>query len=427
VGCGQTGALFAITFIEAGFKVTLTDADQSLLKRMTKGRATFLDRELEPRLRSHLREGGLNTSSDLKSAVTQSDIIVVTNSAETEEKRTSDLTEAENTCKQIGAAMQRGVLIIYAGAVSFGFTEAVVKEALERTSGLKAGQDFGLAYVHSQKAEQERQSGTISDQEQIVAANDKLSLDAASAVLSTTPRKNLVQTQNFKIAELATLFASARRNVSTALTNELAVFCESAKVDYFETLRIMNRELPESDYAPSINGEEKKRGTHLLLDSAENLGVKLRLPGLATQVNDGMVRHAANLTQNILRECGKTLRRSRIAVLGTAGIGTPGENFVRTLEAKGTRINLYDPRGGKTDPANQTLVPKRSLTEAVENCDCIVIVTAEDQFKRLNLKNIRSIMKTPAAIVDLAGLFEPAKVESEGFIYRGLGRGVDRE
>jgi hypothetical protein len=33
-------------------------------------------------------------------------------------------------------------------------------------------------------------------------------------------------------------------------------------------------------------------------------------------------------------------------------------------------------------------------------------------------------MKMPAAIVDLTGAIEPQKVEKEGFIYRGLGRGV---
>jgi hypothetical protein len=51
----------------------------------------------------------------------------------------------------------------------------------------------------------------------------------------------------------------------------------------------------------------------------------------------------------------------------------------------------------------------------------------EDQFKRLNLKSLRSLMKTQASIVDLAGLFEPELVESEGFIYRGLGRGVEKK
>jgi hypothetical protein len=33
-------------------------------------------------------------------------------------------------------------------------------------------------------------------------------------------------------------------------------------------------------------------------------------------------------------------------------------------------------------------------------------------------------MKMPAAIVDFEGIIEVDKVEKEGFIYRGLGRGV---
>jgi UDP-N-acetyl-D-mannosaminuronate dehydrogenase len=67
------------------------------------------------------------------------------------------------------------------------------------------------------------------------------------------------------------------------------------------------------------------------------------------------------------------------------------------------------------------------LNEAVEGTDCIVILTEHDQFKRLNLKKLRAVMKMPAAIVDLTGTIEPQKVEKEGFIYRGLGRGAGKK
>jgi nucleotide sugar dehydrogenase len=427
VGCGQPGVLYAVAFIEAGFKVTCADADQSLLKRLAQGRTTFSESELEPKLRSYVRTGTLNVTSDLKSAVVQSDIIILTSSVKIDEKRNSDLSEVESNCKQIGVAMQRGVLIVYAGVAGLGFTEGMVKETLESASGFKAGEDFGLGYVSSQVTEWERLTETIGNQELTVAANDKVSLDVASLILSTTTKKSIRRAMDIKIAELSTLFAFARRDVFVALTNELATLCENAGVDYFETLKLMNLGLQESDYAPTINGENKKRGTHLLLENAENLGVKLRLPELARQINEDMVRHAVNLTQDTLRNCGKTLRRSRIAVLGAAGPETSGEAFVKILEAKGARINLYDPRGGKNEESDPMRVPKRNLIEAVENCDCTVILTAEDQFKRLNLKKLRSVMKTPAAIVDLAGLFESQRVESEGFIYRGLGRGIDKD
>jgi hypothetical protein len=54
-------------------------------------------------------------------------------------------------------------------------------------------------------------------------------------------------------------------------------------------------------------------------------------------------------------------------------------------------------------------------------------LTEQDQFKRLNLKRAQAVMKIPAAIVDLAGIFEPRKVERKGFTYRGLGRGVGKK
>jgi nucleotide sugar dehydrogenase len=423
VGCGPIGLAYAVPFSEAGFKVICADADQSLVKRLAKGRTAFSELGLESKLKSYVRSGALNVTSDVKSAVTQSEIIILATSLKIDAKKNSDFSEAENLYKQIGSVMQRGALVFYCGMTSFGFTEGVVKETLENASGFKAGGDFGLAYIHNQVVEREQPMVGFTDQEWTIAADDKMSLDAASLLLSTIAKKPLRQTMNIKVAELATLFAVARRDVTVALTNELAVLCEKAAVNYFDMLKLMNLGLQASGYVPTIAEGGEETEAYLLLESAENLGVKLRLPELARQVNEGMVRHAISLTQDTLRSCGKTLRRARIAVLGASGPGTSGESFVRMLEAKGARINLYDLRGEKSEGAETAHIPKRTLNEAVENSDCTIILTAVDQFKRLNLKNLRSLMKTQAAIVDLAGLFEPGMVESEGFIYRGLGRG----
>jgi UDP-glucose 6-dehydrogenase len=44
IGCEEKGVLYAIAFAEAGFKVICTDADQTLVKRLAKGKAVFSDR-----------------------------------------------------------------------------------------------------------------------------------------------------------------------------------------------------------------------------------------------------------------------------------------------------------------------------------------------------------------------------------------------
>jgi UDP-N-acetyl-D-mannosaminuronic acid dehydrogenase len=424
IGCEQKGVFYATAFAEAGFKVICTDADQTLVKRLAKGKSPFSDREIESKLKSFLRRGQLSVTSELKSAVSQSDIIIMTLTAKFDDKKHPDYSEVENTCKQTGAALRQGALFVYGGIAGLGFTEGVIKETLENTSGLRVGEDFGLVYNPIQFLDQQL-FASIANQELKVAATDRTSLDAATTVLGTITKKGVKQILDVKTAEAALLFTIARQDANLALANELAVFCESAGVDYFKTLKLVDAR--ETSFSPTVEAEEDNRNkAYLLIESAETLNAKLRLLALSRKINEDMVRHAVNLTKDALRNCGKTLRRARVAVLGTAKTETT-MIFVKMLEKKGAKTSLYDPLLSKNEQSNMARVLKRSLKETVEGTDCIVLLTKQNQFKRLNLKKLRAVMKMPAAIVDLAGTIEPQKVERKGFTYRCLGRGVEKK
>ncbi len=423
VGCGQEGILYAMAFAAAGFKVICSDADQSVVKRLSKGNVRLLDHELELKLKGFFRAGQLTAASDLKKTVSQSDIIIIKVNPKIDAKKNPDCSEIESICKQIGASLRKGTLVIYGGIASFGLTDGIVKETLENTSGLKVGEDFGLAYNPFQNfADQD--IGLLGDREIGVAAADKVSLNAAAVINETIARKGVRKILDVKALELATLFQTAARDTQVALANEFAVFCESAGIDYFEIIQLLGNDTRAAVYAPTIADEDNRTEVYMLLEGAENLNTKLRMLPLARQVNEDMVRHAVNLTQEALRSCGKPLRRARVALLGTIMPKTGTAEFIEMLEAKGSRITRFDPLRAEPEATegNQTL--KRTLNEAVEGTDCAVILTGQEQFKRLNLKKLRAVMKSPAALVDLAGLVEPCKVEEAGFTYRGLGRGV---
>ncbi len=426
VGCRQIGILYVLAFAEAGYKVICVDADQSLVKSLAKGKTPFAEREAETKLKRFARTGQLSATSDLKSAVSQSDIIVITITAKIDDKKSSDYSEAENSCKQIGVALRRDTLIVYAGIAGFGFTEGVIKETLENASGLRMSESFGLVY-NPIYIPNEQTTRTISDKELKVAAIDKTSLDTAATVLGTITEKGVEKIFDIKTAEVAALFTVAKRDANVALANELAIFCENAGLCFFEILKILDSDMQETHFSPTIAEEDSRDGTYLLLDSAENLATTLRLLALARQINEKMVRHAVNLTQDALRSCGKTLRRARVALLGAIKPKTAASIFVQMLERKGAKASLYDPSLSRNEQANMAHLLKRSLNEATEGTDCVVIMSEQEQFKRLNLKKLRAVMKTPAVIVDLTGLLEPLKVEKEGFIYRGLGRGAGKK
>ncbi len=422
VGCGLRGVLYAKAFAEAGYKVICVEADQSLVRRLSKGKLQFSSREAESQWRSFVRTGQLNATSEVSKAIAQSDIIIVTLTVKINEKKNPDYAEIENATRQVGAAIQRDSLVIYSGTAGFGFTEGLFKDILENTSGLKVGADFGLAYVPGQDVW--REDVEFGEQELKVAAGDKTSLNCAAVIFETVAKKGVKLLADVKTAELATLFGAALQDANVALANELAVFCEEAGADCIEVQKLLGGDVGGVGFSATIAEEQNRSEAYLLLDNAEGLNVKLRVPALARQINEDVVRHAVGLTGDALREGGKTLRRARVALLGAALEDTGAGKFVEMLEEKGAKSTRYDPESSDGEQAENAGSVKRTLNETVEGADCLVVLSGQDQFRRLNLKKLRAIMKSPAALVDLAGVVEPAKVVEAGFVYRGLGRGV---
>lgn len=423
IGCSLQGLFFAAIFAEAGFKVICFDADQSTTKRLAKGNVPLIGREIESRLKILVKKGKIIATSELKSSVSKSDIVIITVNTRVDQKRNSDYTEAINYCKQVGANLQKGNLIVYAGIAGLGFVEGILKEILENTSGFKVGEDFGLAYVPFQNSSISNNIA-IDDIEIMIAGVTKNSLSAATTIFSFIAKNTPKMTTDIKTAELATLFRATKHNVNVALANELAILCENVGVDYADTLELLTNKFDACATTPTID-EDNQNESCFLLESADNLNIKLRLPALSRQINDEMLKYAINLTQDALRHGEKTMRRAKIGILGTNISGVASKAFIELLESKGAKISRYDPQGNENLLAESNgRVVRRTINDTVEGTDCIVIMSEQEQFRKLNFKKLKAIMKSPAAIVDLSGTIEPSKALKEGFIYRGLGRGA---
>ncbi len=399
IGCGQKGILYANAFAEAGFSVICTDANPMVIKKVARGKTPTSQLQAETTLKNHINAGQISISGEREKAISHSDVIVIAIGAKVDERKKPDYSQIVSACKQVGTALHRGMLVVYGGIAGLGFIEGIMKETLENTSGLKAGKDFGLAYNPILTAEV-----SIANLELKVAATDIPSLNAASTLLKTITKK-VKEINDIKTAETATLFTIAKQDANNALANELSVFCENANIDYFKVLKYID--LNDPNFWPTIFEEERRNEAYLLLDNAENFNAKLRLPTLARQINEDMVKHAVNLTQDGLRNCGKSLRNARIAVLGTANPATATGVFVKMIEQKGAKPKLYDPIL-KMSPQDWHVV-KTNLNETIEGTDCIVILTEQEQFKKINLKKLKALMKAPSAIIDLIGIFEPKK------------------
>jgi nucleotide sugar dehydrogenase len=430
VGCGRMGLPHAVLFAEAGYKVIGVDVNPQVIASLKRGKAPFFEPELDPLLRKHVKEKRLTPSNETRTAAASSDIIMPVVQTPLDEKKRPDYSPLEKACKDIGMGMHTGSLFILASTVGPGITETLVKETLENASGLKAGTDFALAYSPI-RATSGRVLRDIQNYTKVVGATDKKNLNIASLVLSTIVKADMIEVSSIKVAETVKLFQNVYRDANLALTNEFACFCEKIGVDYLEVQKAVNTDPYCHILMPGIVSGHIPKDPYLLIEEAENVGVKLRMTQLARDLNDDMVDHAVHLVRDALQACGKPLARTRVSILGVSyrpnikePRGSLTINIVKKLKAKNVYVKVFDPFFTFEELEELGYPPERTLLKAMEGADCLLVVVGHNSFKRINLRRFKFLARKPAAIVDMGHVINPEKTEKEGVIYRGFGRGV---
>ncbi len=433
IGSRQNGVLHACLFAEAGFKVTCVDVNRVIVGRIMEGSPPFSPGKAKSWLKRNVRNGKLKATNDIKEAVSESDVIVIICPVKIDKRRRIDHLELQRVCKQVGLALPQGSLVIVMSTVRPGTTEGLISETFENVSGLKIGYHFGLAYSPIPFLKQNSLEELMT-RKRIVAAKDRNSLEAASTILETITQNGVATTNNVKAAEATRLFKSIQHYVNIALANELALLCEKDDMDYFQIKKLARTDSAGMFAQPSVSCENIREEPRLLLEEAENLNAKLRIPTTAIGVNRRILKHAVDLIKEALRSCGKSLRTAKISFVGISRTRNAKDipksstrKLAETLEAKGCKVSLYDPylTGKKLIDLGYRF--HRRLGDAMKGVDCIVILTGHSRLRRLSLEKFKVLGRMPAAVVDLEGILEPEKVEAKGLTYRGLGRGVRKE
>jgi len=431
VGCGRIGLPTALVFADAGFRVIGADTNPQVVNLLTRGKPPLDEPGMGELLKKHVKNGSFTATTDIKKASSESDVIILVVPTPVDQNKKPDYSPMEKPCKDVGLGLRRGSLVIIASTTGPGVAETLVKETLENSSGLKAGVDFGLAYSPT-RAAPGRVLKDIVSYARVVGAVNKESLKAAGVVLGAVVKGGVVEVKDMKTAEAVKLFENVYRDVSIALTNELAQFCEKVGIDYIEAQRAANTQPYCHLLLPGVVSGHIPKDPYLLADEAENVNVKMRMLLLARKINDEMVAHTIRLTKDALKHCGKALRRARVTIFGVsyrANVkewrGSSTKQLVDSLRAKGATVRVYDPFYSFKELKDMGLPAEITLTKAVEGADCLVLVVGHDRFKRLNWGRIKFLMRKSAAIVDMGQVIDvPLKAEKEGFVYRGAGRGV---
>jgi UDPglucose 6-dehydrogenase len=147
IGLGKLGAPLAACLAAKGHSVIAVDVDAQKVDAINEGRAPVFEPGLEEKIGQS--NGRLRATQDIAEAVAASEItfIVVATPSETDGGFSNRYVLA--TCESIGRALRSKTnfhVVALTSTVMPGSSDGEVRAALEKASGRRAGQDFGLCY-----------------------------------------------------------------------------------------------------------------------------------------------------------------------------------------------------------------------------------------------------------------------------------------
>jgi UDPglucose 6-dehydrogenase len=99
----------------------------------------------------------------------------------------------------------------------------------------------------------------------------------------------------------------------------------------------------------------------------------------------------------------------------------PSLSIIPALQKKGATVRAYDPEGMQEARKLLDVQFSKSAYEALGGADAVVILTEWNEFRALDLKRVKALMKSPV-MIDLRNIYRPAQMAEAGFRYVSIGR-----
>ena len=147
-GLGYVGCVSAACLSEAGHEVIGVDSNPLKVEVINGGRSPIVEPGVEDLIAAAVKDQRLRATTDVASAVAESDLSLVCVGTPSNHNGSLDLRHIKRVCQEIGAALElkRGYHIVAVRSTMLpGTVAGVVIPALEVYSGKRSGRDFGVA------------------------------------------------------------------------------------------------------------------------------------------------------------------------------------------------------------------------------------------------------------------------------------------
>jgi UDPglucose 6-dehydrogenase len=432
IGTGYVGLVSGACFSEFGVNVVCVDKDTAKIDRLKQGGIPIYEPGLEGLVAGNVKSGRLSFTTDLVDAVKGADAVFIAVGTPTRRgDGHADLSYVYAAAREIAAALNGYTVIVNKSTVPVGTgdeVERIIREA-------RPDADFDVV----SNPEFLREGSAINDfmrPNRVVIGTES---ERARQVMRQLYRPLfLIETPivftSRTTSELTKYAANTFLATKITFINEIADLCEVVGADVQDVAkgigldgRIGGKFLHAG---PGYGGSCFPKDTLALVHTAQDAGRPLRIIETVVDVN---TKRKKAMADRVIAACGGSVKGKAVAVLGVTFKpntddmrDAPSLDIVPALQAAGARVRAYDPEGmAEAKPLLKDVEWCDDAYATLPEADVVVIITEWNEFRLLDFKRVKSLMKRPV-MVDLRNIYNPAEMTAAGFHYTSIGRAAAR-
>ena len=428
IGAGYVGMVTGACFADLGNRVTIVEIDTQKLDRLRAGEMPIFEPGLSEVTSRNQQGGRLFFTDSYEEGLREAGYAFICVGTPATDIGEPDLSYIQSAAESIAANMKQPLLVINKSTVPVGTGDWVADI-------IRANLPQPLEFAVVSCPEFLREGAAIADflhpDRIVLGATDHEAAEAVAQLFF--PMRAPLMITDLRTAEMIKYASNAFLAARVSFINEVATICERVGADIQEVAQGMG-------YDPRINphflGAGLGFGGSCFPKDILALATVARKQGLQPQMLEAILNVNQRRPGQLVAQLRAMLGELRGATVGILGLSfkentddireSPSLALAAELVAAGAITRGYDPVSGELARA---ALPALQLApdayELAENADALIVGTAWNEFKHLDLGRIRANMRRPV-LLDGRNIYEPDRMRELGFEYRGVGRGQPR-
>ena len=434
VGSGYVGLVSGVCLSTIGHNVICVDNNKEKIKKLKAGQVPIFEPGLAELMAKQMKKKKLTFTTSIKDATRKAEVIFIAVGTPSKKNGDADLTYVENVAREIALNLDSYKLIVEKSTVP-----AETGKRIERTIRLNLPEKYKKGKNHlefdvASNPEFLREGSAIGDfmdPDRVVIGVES---ERAEKLLREIykPIKTHIVVTNINSAEIIKHASNSFLATKISFANALSQICTRVGADVLKVTKGMgfDKRIGRGFLNAGIGygGSCFPKDVDAFIRLSEKSGYNFKLLKEVRNINEEQKAAFVKLIEDKLW----IIKNKVIGILGLAFKpdtddmrNAPSLDIIEALQNEGAKIKAYDPESMSN--AKQVLKGINYCNdpyEVAKGCDCLVLLTEWDEFKKLNFKKIRQSMRQ-AMIVDGRNLYNQHKLEELDFEYYGIGRGFN--